>query len=119
MIGVMSEEDEAPSPNVAGFAPRPETIQEMVRRLARDTKNIKWSRHALQRMDERGITDKYAVDVLRHGSQKGAAEGGDNPGEWKVKMTCQMKGRREVGVVVITVRNARLFVKTVEWEDLR
>src|SRR5262249_20596760 len=62
----MAEED-APKP-AAVFVPRPETIQDMVRRLARDTSNIKWSRHALQRMDERGITDKYAIDVLRRGS---------------------------------------------------
>src|SRR5262245_23547249 len=112
------EEKKAPSEPIP-FAPRPETVEQMVRRLAADTNNIKWSKHALARMSERGITEKQAVDVLRRGFQKGATEGGDNPGEWKVKMTYQIKGRREVGVVVITVRNARLFVKTVEWEDLR
>jgi Domain of unknown function (DUF4258) len=113
----MADEEAPPKPIL--FVPRPETVEQMVRRLAADTSNIKWSKHALTRMHERGITDKVAIDVLRRGSQKGATEGGDNPGEWKVKMTYQGKGRRDVGVVVITVRNARLFVKTVEWEDLR
>jgi len=97
---------------------RPETIRDLVHRLALDTANIGWSTHAIDRMPERGITDKMVVDVLRRGAPKGAIEGGKNPGEWKVKMVWQMKGRREVGVVVVTVRNARLFVKTVEWEDL-
>ena len=30
-----------------------------------------------------------------------------------------MKGLREIGVVTIIIRNARLYIKTVEWEDLK
>jgi Domain of unknown function (DUF4258) len=98
---------------------RPEAIRDQVHRLALDTSNVSWASHALDRMGERGITDAMAVDVLRRGSLKGAVEAGKHPGEWKVKMVRQVKGRREVGVVVVlAVRNARLFVKTVEWEDL-
>jgi hypothetical protein len=97
---------------------RPETIRDLVHRLAANTANISWASHSLERMTERGITDAMAIDVLRRGSPKGAIEGGKNAGEWKVKMVRQVKGRREAGVVVVTVRNARLFVKTVEWEDL-
>ena len=73
----------------------------------------------MERMAQRGIHDVIAVEVLRHGTAKGPIEPGKHAGEWKVKMTHPVKGRREVGVVVLTVRNARLFVKTVEWEDLR
>jgi hypothetical protein len=29
------------------------------------------------------------------------------------------RGRREVGVVVVTLRNEKIFVKTIEWEDVR
>ena len=57
------------------------------------------------------------LDVLRHGEIKGDIEPGQRPGEWKVKLIREAKGRREAGVVVLVVRNARLFVKTVEWED--
>ena len=100
------------------FRPRPEVIRDLVWRLAADTSNIKWSKHALLRMGERGITDRLAVETMRKGMPKGTVETGENPGEWKLKMTHRPTGRREVGVVVITVRNARLLVKTVEWEDL-
>jgi hypothetical protein len=110
-------EDEAPKRAIV-FVPRPETVEARVRRLAAKTVNIKWSNHALARMNERGISDKFAVDALRNGSQRGPAEGGSNIGEWKIKMVYQTRGRREVGVVVITVRDAYLLVKTVEWEDL-
>src|SRR3974390_2434202 len=93
------------------FQPRPETIRDQVHRLARDTANIGWSEHALERMEERGIRDKVVLDVLRSGQVKGAVSAGARPGEWKVKMAMQVKGWREVGVVVLTVRNARLYVK--------
>ncbi len=98
---------------------RPETVRDLVHRLALDTSNIRWSTHALDRMHERGITDHAAVEVLRKGDIKGTLEAGRTPGEWKLKLVREMKGRREVGVVVVTVRNAKLLVKTAEWEDLK
>lgn len=98
---------------------RPSTLGALVNRLAKDTANIRWSKHARDRMEERGIRDHMAVDVLRHGAAKGDVEPGQQPGEWKVKITKEVKGRREVGVVVVVVRNSNLFVKTAEWEDVR
>jgi hypothetical protein len=56
------------------FEPRPETIRDLIGRLALDTKNISWSIHALERMSERGIADYVAVDVLRTGWPKGPIE---------------------------------------------
>jgi hypothetical protein len=138
MIGVMSDDDSTPKPpplpaialssaarpfpvvatNTVEFRPRPETFRNLVQRLAADTVKIGWAKHAHERMAQRGISDKFALDALRFGVVKGAIDAGANPGEWKGKMTHRAKGRREVGVVVITVRHQRLFVKTVEWEDL-
>ena len=100
------------------FKVRPETIRNLVQHLAQKTENIKWSKHAEERMEERGITDKFAVSAMRYGSIKGDIEPGKHLGEWKVKMVHKVKGQREVGVVVITVRDTWLHVKTVEWEDL-
>ena len=134
MIGVMADGDPQQKPprpalaslpadidppaNTVEFKPRPETLRTLVHKLALNTGNIGWGKHAQERMLLRGITDKYALDTLRNGMPKGEIVAGQNPGEWKMKMTHRAKGRREVGVVVITVRNERLFVKTVEWEDL-
>jgi hypothetical protein len=100
------------------FKLRPETVRDLVHRLATDTDNIKWSTHALERMSERGITDKMAVEVLQKGDLKGEVEKGSNVGEWKAKLVRRVKGRREAGVVVLTVRNGQLLVKIAEWEDL-
>lgn len=108
---------EAKPSKQADFRPRPETIRDLIYRLAANTRNIAWSTHALERMTERDITDRVAVEVLRTGTLEGPIEPGANPGEWKTKMVKEVRGRREVGVVVITIRNEKLLVKTAEWED--
>jgi hypothetical protein len=107
-----------PPPKPILLRPRPEAIRDLIRRLAADTSNIAWSTHALERMAERDITDIVAVEVLRRGQPKGDIEAGNRTGEWKVKMVFATKGRREVGIVVVTIHDRRLLVKTAEWEDL-
>jgi hypothetical protein len=94
-------------------------VRDLVHKLAQDTSNIQWRTHALERMAERDITDKMALEVLRQGYVKGDVEAGERAEEWKLKLVREMKGRREVGVVVVTVNTSRLRVITVEWEDLR
>jgi hypothetical protein len=51
--------------------------------------------------------------------RKGEIEHGQQLDELKVKMVRHIKGRREVGVVVVVVKSLSLRVITVEWEDLR
>lgn len=101
------------------FQPSPGELQTRIRELARDSKNVGFSTHAEDRMDERGISDLDALRVLRTGEIKGRVTPGRSDGEWKCKVVAPVKGRREVGVVVLTIRNRKLRVKTVEWEDLR
>ena len=96
----------------------PHHARKLIQQLARNTSRIAWSRHALDRMVERDIIDRVVIDVLRTGYVKGEIEPGKGPGEWKAKVCKEVKGRREVGVVTIVMRAKRLFVKTVEWEDL-
>jgi len=109
--------DEAPK--VVPIPYRPEYVRDLVRGLAQNTSNIQWRKHAQERMVERDITDRMALEVMRKGYVKGAIEPGEQAGEWKVKLAMEMKGRREVGVVVVVVNGSKLRVITVEWEDLR
>ena len=87
--------------------------------MAKDDEHSVWGVHAFDRSEERDITIRDALTVLRSVYLDDVLEAGLNPGEWKGKMTKAMKGRREIGVVVIVIRNESLFAKTVEWEDLR
>ena len=105
--------------NVVQFRPQPSLLLDMVRGAAADSANVKFGNHALDRMEERGITTLDALRVLRAGDIKGTVEPGKNTGEWKCKIAKTMKGSREIGVVTLVLSANRLFVKTVEWEDLK
>jgi hypothetical protein len=98
--------------------PRPDALIRRVRELAAETQNVKWSRHARDRMIERGISIRVALTVLRNGNLGDDISPGENEGEWRAKVVRRVRGRREAGVVVI-VQHMRLFVKTVEWEDVK
>jgi hypothetical protein len=120
MIGFMT--DDPLNKNVEKFRPVPSKLEHRIRELAQDSSNVRWrssnyETHSESRMDWRDITDKMMFEVLRTGFLTGEIEAGKYSGEWKTKMCKRMKGQREVGVVTIVIRNERLFIKTVEWED--
>jgi hypothetical protein len=107
-------------PKILRIRHRPEDVRDLVRNLARDTANVQWRKHALERMFERDITDEMALDVLRRGDLKGPIEPGKEPDEINVKMVRVIKGRgREAGVVCVVIKRLRLRVITVEWEDMQ
>ena len=94
------------------------SAEKVIHQTARSADNIIFGNHAMQRMSEREI---FAVDVLRI-LRTGWVD--DQPeltvsGEWKCKITLEIKQGRTAGVVTIILSNDMLFVKTVEWEDIR
>jgi hypothetical protein len=92
--------------------------EKRIREAANTPGGVVFGSHARERMLEREIDDVDVLRVLRSGCMDGVPEPAE-PGEWKCKVTKQIKGARNVGVVAIILRSKRLFVKTVEWEDLR
>lgn len=105
-------------PKIASFKPRINDLEQIIRTLAAGRMSPGFSEHALDRMEERGITTLDVVRVLRLGGIKGEVEAGRSAGEWKCKVVAKVKGSREIGVITIVVAQQRLFIKTVEWEDL-
>lgn len=69
-------------------------------------------------MVERDLVDADVLRTLRSGTIAGDPEKGKGDSEWKCKMINSIRGGREAGVVVVILRDGKLFVKTVEWEDL-
>ena len=115
----MTDDQPSRRPAVVPLKPNPDTFLARIQQLAETTANVRWSYHARERMEERGISIRVALTVIRHGAIMGQIEPGTSPGEWKAKIVRNVRGRRDVGVVVILVKDSRLFVKTVEWEDMR
>jgi len=71
-------------------------------------------------MEERGIADIDVYRALRRGFvMEDSVRAGKNAGEQVCKVVEQNKGARDLGVVTIVVAEAKLLVKTVEWEDLK
>lgn len=102
---------------VAIYRLTPAIAEKRIRELAAISDNIDWAVHALRRMRERSILDADVLRTLRLGIIEGQPEQTLRR-EWKCKMTRPIKGNREIGVVTIVMQSNRLFIKTVEWEDL-
>jgi hypothetical protein len=88
-----------------------------IRRLVADGA-FSWGEHVFQRREERDIDLPDILEVLRFGMIDGAITPGDNPGEWKCKVTFRVdRSSRSIGVVCVVSRDVELFLITVEWED--
>ena len=95
-----------------------EVARERIRAAAQDSSNVAIGSHAQERMNERDVTLKEVIDVLRKGYiDELPTRTAHN--EWQCKVTLKLRGIRAIGVVVIILINQRLFVKTVEWEDIK
>lgn len=91
--------------------------QSRIRKIAEISENVILGTHARKRMAERDILDVDVFRTLRQGYVDEAPELTQN-NEWMVKITLKIKGGRTAGVVTIMLQSGKLFVKTVEWEDL-
>jgi len=113
MSEVNTSDHERPRP------PTPGRFEETVRFIAEnDTSKVYFGHHAFERVDERSISTRDAIDVLRYGYVDGEIEQGKNPGEWKATISRQIRGNREAGVVTILINEEEIFIKTVMWMDL-
>ena len=92
--------------------------EKRIRDAAIDSNNVILGHHAQERMEERGIYDVAVFEILRTGQVVGNPEKTENE-EWKCKVVKKLKGAREAGVITVILHSGRLFVKTVEWEDMR
>lgn len=99
--------------------PHPGTLMARIRALAKSGA-YSWGNHVFERSSQRDIDVPDAISVLKLGEIEGPITAGDNPGEWKCKVTGPIDGSsRDVGVVVVVIQNNHMFLITVEWEDIK
>lgn len=97
--------------------PRPSGLLATIRKLARE-RRIGYLNHAEERIAQRGFDVFDVRRALEVGQVAGKIEAGTRDGEWKVKLVDTPEGSsRKMGVVTIVVKEQRLLIKTVEWED--
>ena len=99
--------------------PNPRDFLRLVRELVtRDA--YEWSFHALnERSIERDIHPDIALDVIAKGYIRDKIKPGKNPGQWVGKIVDTVgRSSRLIGVVTVVVREKKVIIATVEWEDL-
>jgi len=89
----------------------PKEALAQVRRRAEHSRNIAWTEHALDRMDEREVTSRQALRTMREGDIAGRIVP-DGDGEWKVAVKRRDAGRT-VHVVMALSGDEDLTVITV------
>jgi hypothetical protein len=92
--------------------------EQMIRKAASDSANVILGYHTEDRQSERDIFDEDVFRILRTGMVL------EDPvktpkGEWKCKVVKKLRGNRDAGAVTIFLSSGKLFVKTIEWEDLK
>lgn len=101
---------------VAKMSLTPGLAQSEIRKIAQKSENVILGNHARERMLEREIHDIDVFRILQGGRVDGRPELTEF-NEWKCKVVLKIRGSRTAGVVVVMLRNGKLFVKTVEWEN--
>lgn len=91
--------------------------ERLIKEKAQVTENIIFGTHAMERQEERGIDDIDVLRVLRHGHIDDLPEL-TKQNDWLCKIVYRLRGSRSAGVVVILLQDGKLFIKTVEWEDI-
>jgi hypothetical protein len=100
--------------------PHPGELTKLIRRLA-DEGAVSFSKHAFEdRSGPRDIDFTDALEILKCGHIKGDITPGINAGEWKCKVVDKLdKSSRWVGVPAVIIRDKRVLILTVEWEDTK
>ncbi len=90
------------------------SVVKTLRRLAADSKNILITRHALERMQTRGITRTEVNRCLREGMQQGEVIATDT-GDWQVELLHTVAGRRLIVQAVLTVQADCSVIVVTTW----
>lgn len=87
-----------------------------IRAAIKDTENIKWTDHVMERMEQRSLTTGDVLGILASGDVEDAPVLQANGRDWKCKVVNKVRGRI-AGVVTVICSNDRLILVTAEWED--
>jgi Domain of unknown function (DUF4258) len=100
---------------------KPAHATERIRMISgQDSFSLSFTRHAEERMEQRGITTLDLMFVLQNGHVLDEAENSTSPGLYKYRMISATpnSNRREIRVVLIpSIQSAAAKIVTVMWAD--
>lgn len=97
----------------------PARATESLRAKARGELELRWTAHARDQMQERGLIMGDVIHVLKHGFVYDRAQPSTQKGLFKYCMECSTpnSGRRTVKIVVIPSTGNGIKIVTVMWKD--
>jgi Domain of unknown function (DUF4258) len=90
--------------------------QSKIRSISFESEDVIFTNHALERIEQRGISIPDVLEILR-GGYVDDPPSEDFAGDWKCKVTSRLRGRTAGVVTVIVDSKRQLVIVTVEWED--
>ncbi len=114
----MTEGQDAKS-SVAQLKPTAGLAEKLVRSLAADSSNIRWTQHVVERMVERSIDSTDVLNILAKGDVDEAPVATETEGEFTLKITKKLSSGRVAGVVLVLIpKSKKIRLVTAEWEDV-
>lgn len=108
----MGMENTVPFPSV-----NKNTVVTAIRKAAESSENIFVTRHAQQRMTERGITRVEVSRCVRQGQQQGEAFINEY-GNWQVELLHTVAGKRLVVQAVLVEEEGHTVIVVTTWRML-
>ena len=102
--------------------PKAHALLAQIRSISLNSADVKFSKHAEERLLARGYNDLDVIRGFQIGDIKGGVRPGDCPNEWVCEVVfpaTEDRGTRNIGAVTIVIDGNRLRIKTVMWKDKR
>lgn len=91
--------------------------EQKIHEISLNSRNVVITKHAEERMEERGFVTQDLFGILRDGYVDSEAVLDKDKNNWKYKITKRIDTIREAGVVTAIVDDyKRLIIITIEWE---
>ena len=89
-----------------------------IRRIAKsETQNVEFLQHAIERMEQRGITSRQVLKVLQDGEQiEGADWCTDKERGWRCKLSCVTAGDKVTVIAKLVERENSACLVVTTWE---
>jgi hypothetical protein len=97
----------------------PRRATELLRSKVGPDLELRWTKHARERLRQRGLVIGDVLHILRYGYVFDEAEPASSPGHMKYRMECKTpnSGGRTVAIVVIPSASNWIKLVTVMWKD--
>lgn len=88
----------------------------LINERAKDTGKVRFTHHAEERMELRGIIAAEVYRILREGTVYVEPRKNER-NDWQAEIERRMPGGRDVAVITVIPHGDGLIIKTVMWRD--